>query len=150
MGRSGGLALGYDPRSIRLDSSWGGHGYLGADIFSIELGLSLRIVNIYGPCHQRENFWSHLLSCNLLSLDHTIIGGDLNFSLGYSESWGSSAQIDPITDFMRRLLEQHDFIDIPLQKPQPTWRNRRIGLATLARILDRFLLKGPLVHQLHS
>jgi len=150
MGRSGGLAFGYNPRTIRLDSSWGGHGFLGANIFSIELGLSLRIVNIYGPCQQREDYWRHLLSCNLLSLEHIIIGGDLNFSLGFRESWGSSAQIDPITDFMSRLLEQHDLIDIPLQKPHPTWRNRRTGSVALARRLDRFLMKGPLIHRLHS
>lgn len=150
MGRSGGLAFGFNPRSIRLDASWGSHGFLGADLFSIELGLTLRFVNIYGPCQQRENYWRQLLRCNLFSLDHIIIGGDLNFSLGFSESWGSSAQIDPITEFMRRLLEQYDLIEIPQRKPHPTWRNRRIGSATLARRLDRFLMKGPLIHHLHS
>jgi len=150
MGRSGGLAFGFNPSTIRLVSSWGGHGFLGADIISIEIGLPLRIINIYGPCHQRENFWRKLLSCNILSLDNIIIGGDLNFSLGFSESWGASAQIDPITDYMRRLLEQQDFIDIPIQKPHPTWRNRRTGAAALARRLDRFLMKGPLIHRLHT
>jgi len=135
MGRSEGLALGYNPISIRLESSWGGQGFLGADIFCSDLGCLLRIINIYGPCHHRELFWRNLLSRNLLSIDHTIIGGDLNFSLGYTESWGEAAQIDPITDYISRLLEQHDFIDIPVQKPQPTWRNRRTGDVALARRL---------------
>lgn len=148
-GRSGGLAIGYNPKSIRLDSSWGGHGFMGADIFSIDLGLTLRIVNIYGPYHQRENFWSHLLGCNLLTLDRIILGGDMNFSLGFRESWGSTAQVDPITNFIKSLLEQHDFIGIPMHKPLPTWRNRRVGTATLARRLDRFLMRGPLIQQLH-
>lgn len=149
LGRSGGLVIGYNPKSIKLDSSWGGHGFMGAAIFSIDLGLTLRIINIYGPCHQRENFWSHLLDCNLMSLDRIILGGDMNFSLGFSESWGLMAQTDPITNFIKSLLEQHDFIDIPMQKPLPTWRNRRVGTAALARRLDRFLMRGPLIQQLH-
>eukprot|EP00253_Pinus_taeda_P006660 PITA_06660 len=122
---------------------------MGADIFSIDLGLTLRIVNIYGPCHQRENFWSHLLDCNLMTLDRIILGGDMNFSLGFGESWGSMAQADPTTNFIKSLLEQHDFIDIPMQKPLPTWRNKRVGTAALARRLDRFLMRGPLIQQLH-
>eukprot|EP00253_Pinus_taeda_P026822 PITA_26822 len=150
MGRSGGLALGYNPTSIKLESSWGGQGFLGADIYCSDLGSPLRIVNIYGTCHHREIFWRNLLSRNLLSIDHTIIGGDLNFSIGYSESWGGAAQIDPITDYISGLLEHHDFIDIPVQKPQPTWRNRRTGDVALARRLDRFLMKGPLIHRLQS
>jgi len=57
VGRFGGLAIGYNPRSIRVDASWGGSGYLGLDIFSADLGMILRIVNVYGPCHHREHFW---------------------------------------------------------------------------------------------
>jgi len=149
VGRSGGLAIGYNSKSIKLDSSWGGQGFMGVDIFSMDLGLTLRIVNIYGPCQQRESFWRQFLIRDLMTLERTILGGDLNFSLGFKESWGSMAQVDSITDFMRSILEQHDFIDIPMQKPLPTWRNRRVGAAALAYRLDRFLLKGPLIHQLH-
>eukprot|EP00253_Pinus_taeda_P031439 PITA_31439 len=149
MGRSGGLAIGYNPYSIRMDSSWGGLGFLGADIFSKDLGLSLRIINIYGPCEQREGFWRTLLGRTLMNAENLILGGDLNFSLGFRESWGSTAQADSITDFMRSLLEQHDLIDIPMHHPLPTWRNRRIGPAALARRLDRFLMKGSLVRHLH-
>eukprot|EP00253_Pinus_taeda_P032140 PITA_32140 len=150
VGRSGGLAFGYNPTTIKLDSSWGGQGFLGADILCSELGSPLRIVNIYGPCHHRDPFWRNLLSKNLLASDSTIIGGDLNFSIGFFESWGAAAQRDPISDYISGLLEQHDFIDIPVQKKQPTWRNRRTGHAALARRLDRFLMKGPLVHRLQS
>jgi len=48
--RSGGLAIGYNPRTIRVDASWGGSGFLGLDIFSVDLGMIFRIVNVYGPC----------------------------------------------------------------------------------------------------
>lgn len=67
IGRSGGLAIGYNPRTIRIDASWGGFGFMGIDSFSSELGKSLRILNIYGPCHQRETFWRHLLNLSLLA-----------------------------------------------------------------------------------
>jgi len=59
------------------------------------------------------------------------------------------AQVDSITGYMTDLLERHNLIDVPMHKPLPTWRNRRIGEATLARRLDRFLMEGTLIQQLH-
>eukprot|EP00253_Pinus_taeda_P016805 PITA_16805 len=149
MGRSGGLSIGYNPNTIKVNASWGGHGFLGLDLFLVELDTNLWIVNIYGPCQQREHFWKHLLGLSIFSSDHIIIGGDLNFSLGYGESWGSMAQVDSISRFMTDLLEWSNLMDVPMNKPLPTWRNRRVGEATLARRLDRFIMKGPLIQQLH-
>eukprot|EP00253_Pinus_taeda_P004952 PITA_04952 len=65
---------------------------MGADIFSADLGRSFRILNVYAPCHHREPFWNNLLDLSLLTEEHTIVGGDLNFSLGFRESWGTMAQ----------------------------------------------------------
>eukprot|EP00253_Pinus_taeda_P026707 PITA_26707 len=149
VGRSGGLAIGYNPRSIRVDASWGQSRFMGIDIFSAELCKNLWIMNVYGPCHQREHFWHHFLNLLILASEHIIIGGDLNFSLGFSESWGSSAQVDAITGHMTNLLEQTNFVDVPMHKPLPTWKNRRVGEAALARRLDRFLMKGLLIQHLH-
>jgi len=56
-GRSGGLTIGYYPKSIKVQASWGGQGFMGIDLFSLELGTSLRVIKIYGPCQQREHFW---------------------------------------------------------------------------------------------
>eukprot|EP00253_Pinus_taeda_P035172 PITA_35172 len=50
---------------------------------------------------------------------------------------------------MTDLLERHDLIDVPMIKILPTWRNRRIGEAALARRLDRFIMKGTMFRQLH-
>jgi len=122
---------------------------VGLDIFSADLGKALRVINIYGPCQQRESFWNHLLGLSLLADDHLIIGGDLNFSLGFGESWGASTQIDALTRHMTDLLERHDLSDVPMVKPLPTWQNRRIGDAALARRLDRFLMRGTLLQELH-
>jgi len=48
-GRSGGLALGINTRSIKEINYWGGQGYLGEDVHSNVLGMLFRIINIYGP-----------------------------------------------------------------------------------------------------
>eukprot|EP00253_Pinus_taeda_P027180 PITA_27180 len=149
VGRSGGIAIGFNTRTIKPNSTWGGMGFIGLDYFSADLGMDLRMVNIYVTCSQRESFWRHTLQLPLLNSEHVIIGGDLNFSLGFGESWGSEAQIDPITGYMTNLLEQYDLVDIPLLRLQPTWRNRRVGEAALARRLDRYLIKGPLLQHLH-
>lgn len=76
------------------------------------------------------------------------LGGDLNFSLGFSESWGHHAQIDSLTDIMTNLLEEHKWIDIPSARMQFTWSNNRSGEQSLARRLDRFLIKESLLSDL--
>jgi len=50
LGIFGGLAIEYNPKTIRVNASWGGHGFLGLDLFSAELGTNLQNVNIYCPC----------------------------------------------------------------------------------------------------
>lgn len=52
----GGIALGYYPCSINLMGTWGSIGFIKADIYSTELGNEIRMINIYGPCHHREDF----------------------------------------------------------------------------------------------
>jgi len=53
-GRSGGFIMGLNNRSIRLENAWDGEGFFGADITSSDIDTPLRIINIYGPCHDRE------------------------------------------------------------------------------------------------
>ena len=75
--------------------------------------------------------------------------GDLNFFIGFGESWGSQAQVDPLFGYIRNSLEQQNLTDVPMIRPLPTWRNRRVGDSSLARRLDRFLIKVPLLHHLN-
>lgn len=49
---------------------------------------------------------------------------------------------------MEKLLDQAHLIDIPMNKPLPTWRNTRVGEATLARRLDRFILQNLMIQRL--
>lgn len=104
-GRSGGITVGFKHSTFNL-KNWGGGEFMGADIYSKDLEEELRIINVYGPCHNRELFWRRLLSSPLLLEDNMILGGDLNFSLGFLESWGHMAQIDPLFDFFEHLLEK--------------------------------------------
>ena len=140
-GRSGGIALGFNSCTINLRNCWGGFGHIGVDLFIADLGMEIRFYNVYGPCHHRPKFWDHLLSSELLQKEYLITEGDLNFSLGHSESWGHRAQRDPLSDYFENALDSHNLIDIPSAKLQPTWRNNRIGDDSLARKLDRFLIK---------
>lgn len=49
IGRSGGLAIGYNAQTITVDASWGSTGFMGFDIFSTQLGNNLRVVNFLDP-----------------------------------------------------------------------------------------------------
>jgi len=51
--------------------------------------------------------------------------------------------------YFENLLDSHNLIDIPIVKIQPTWRNNRTGEASLARILDRFLILEALVNRVY-
>lgn len=104
------------------------------DIFSSDLGMDIKIFNIYVPCNNGEAFWNHLLNLSIINYDNIIMGGDLNFSIGFGESWGSNAQVNSLSDIMEKLLERHHLIYIPMVKPQPTWHNCRIGEASLAKV----------------
>eukprot|EP00253_Pinus_taeda_P029000 PITA_29000 len=68
--RSRGIAVGFKKSTINLKNIWVGGGFLGADIYSKDLEEELRIINVYGPCHNRELFWRRLLSSPLLLKDN--------------------------------------------------------------------------------
>lgn len=111
--------LGVKNRSIRICNAWGSSGHLGANIYSSELDIELRIINIYGPCHNKEEYWSRLLNSHILQKDNLVLGGDLNFSIGFEKSWGHNAQRDIFSNFLEANLEDHNLIDIPSPKIFP-------------------------------
>eukprot|EP00253_Pinus_taeda_P004777 PITA_04777 len=140
-GRSGCIAIGFCNKSMDLRNIWGGRGFMGMDIFSRSLESEICVMNVYGPCMDRATFWRSLLNSHLMQDDNIILGGDLNFALGFSESWGHSAQVDGLSDTISALLEQHQWVDIPSARIQYTWSNNRSGDHSLARRLERFLIK---------
>ena len=118
------------------------------DILSSKLGLEIIILNIYAPYLNEVDFSTPLLNLSLVSYDNLIIWGDLNFSIGFWESWGSHAHMDPLSDTMTHHMEEHHLINVPMNKLMPTWHNRRTGDAALGRRLDRFLMHEELLQSL--
>lgn len=143
-GRSGGSAIGFNDQTIQVHNVWGSDGILGADIITSDLGTPLRILNIYGPCHNRNSFWDKLLQSPIMQADQIIVGGDLNFSLGHWESQGPHATPDPLSYYFDKFLDKSNFFDLYMAKKVPTWCNRIIGEATLARRLDHFFITSKL------
>lgn len=77
-----------------------------------------------------------------------VVGGDLNLSLGFSETWGPAAQVDPLAEIFLNKIRSGKLLDVNLIKSRPTWRNSRVGEAKVAEKLDRFLLKEDLVSRI--
>ena len=57
---------------------------------------------------------------NFFQNDYLIMGGDLNFSIGHSESWGHHAQQNPLSAYFENLMVFHNLLDIPSAKLTPT------------------------------
>eukprot|EP00253_Pinus_taeda_P029650 PITA_29650 len=143
-GHSGGLAIGYKEGRIKVSNLWGMKQAMGMEVQSSENDFSFTICNVYGPCQDRVSFWNDLISKSFLKGKNMVIGGDLNFSIGRAEAWGPSAREDPLTDFFLNMLSSNNLLDINLLKLKPTWRNRRIGEARVAKRLYRFLTNEEL------
>ena len=82
-GKSGGLLLGWRSRFFHSLNAWGVGSGICASLFSIELNLALCLANIYGPYSDKEVFWKNLLDMECLKCQKLILGGDLNFSMGF-------------------------------------------------------------------
>ena len=98
-GRSGGLLLGWRTRNFHLLNAWALCSGMCVVLYSIELQLDLCFINLYGPYIDREFFWNNLLVMECFRCPKLVFGGDLNFSLDYSEIWGVKACVDVLTDF---------------------------------------------------
>jgi len=146
-GRSGGIATGWNPRTVKIVNVWGMDSVLGCSLFSSDIGEEITLLNIYGPYQDRVPFWEKIFNLDLLKNDSVIIGGDLNFSLGHSEIWGPQARVDNLTDFFTQNLMNLNLIDIDPIKVKPTWRNMRSGNSRVAKRLDRFLVADSLVER---
>ena len=122
-GRSGGLEVGWKTSSIQLINAWGSEAVLGIEVFVADLGISLNVVNVYGPYLNRVPFWDSLLQNPLVSGDRLVLGGDLNFLLGHNEVWGPHAQVDSLAGYFVQKLMEKGLLDIEPVKLKLTWRN---------------------------
>ena len=81
-GRSGSLAIGWNPCSVKVLNVWGMESVLGIIIKALDLADTFDVINIYGPYLNRIPFWDTITKHSLFGGENLIIGGDLNFSLG--------------------------------------------------------------------
>jgi hypothetical protein len=140
-----GLAIGWNPKTIKVISPWGFESRLGLNILYAETGSEVTILNLYGPYRERAPFWEALGHKSFLKSENLILGGDLNFSLGEVESWGPRARLDPLTYFFNHMLRRMKLIDIPPIRRCSTWRNKRVGEDRIEKRLDRFMASENLV-----
>jgi exonuclease III len=56
-GRSGGLVVEWNSKTVKILNSWGLDSCLGIELISVDLGMELQIFNIYGPYQDRVPFW---------------------------------------------------------------------------------------------
>ena len=80
-GRLGGLAIGWNTRSVKVLNVWGMESVMGITLRALKLVDTFDVINIYGPYLNRIPFWDKISSNSLLRGDMMIIRGDLNFSL---------------------------------------------------------------------
>lgn len=97
-GKLSGLLIGW---KINFQTAWVVVYGLSVTLFSIELKVALCFVNVYGPCVDRDFFWNILFDLDCLTCSKLICGGDLNFTIGFSEIWGNQVRADTLSDFFR-------------------------------------------------
>lgn len=61
VGHSGGLAIGFRVGKLKIVSLWGMTHAMGMEFQCLDFDFPLMILNIYGPCQGRVNFWTDLL-----------------------------------------------------------------------------------------
>jgi hypothetical protein len=137
--------MGWRSRSIELENSWGFDSRLGIFVCVEDMGRNFMILNVYGPTHERIQFWDNLLGNSFTKKENLILGGDLNFSLGAAESWGQRAHSYAQSDYFNHKLGEVGSLYISHAKLCPTWRNKRLGEDYISKRLDRFLLSTNLV-----
>ena len=95
-----------------LLNSWAMDSGLCVSLYSTELKMDLCFVNVYGPYVEREGFWNNLLDFVHLNCTKLILGGDLNFSLGFSKTWDARARVDNLCNFFSMKLDGFGLVDI--------------------------------------
>jgi hypothetical protein len=113
----------------------------------------LNVVNVYGPCQKRGPYRDKIFSKSVLKDQQVILGGDLKFSLVFSEVWATHVKEDPLTSFFSQKMVECNVLDIEPIKPKPNQRNNRVGVITLKCTTQVYLASGqlmPLPSQRHA
>jgi endonuclease/exonuclease/phosphatase family metal-dependent hydrolase len=103
------------------------------------------LLNVYGPCQDRKNFWEKVDGRGLLAHDDLIMAGDMNFMTNSEEVWGVSALADPLVVFFKEFFSKNKLVDVAPAEVVPTWRNGRSGVEGIAKRLDRIYVVEDLI-----
>jgi hypothetical protein len=115
-GFSGGLAIGWNPKTIKVIRYWGFEYGIGISVLFSKTFLEAMVLKLYGPYQKKTLFWEALGQKSFLNSEKFILGGDLNFSLREVESWGPRDKLDPLTYFFNHILRRMKSIDISSHK----------------------------------
>jgi len=85
---------------------------------------------------------------SFLQVNNLVIGGDLKFSMGQSEIWGTHAQQDHLSDYFSHMIESNHLVHICLTRHMSTWRNRRTRYQTIARRNNQFFIRDTLLENI--
>lgn len=99
-----------------------------------------KLLNIYGPYINRRDYWENLRQQAFWKDDSLIVGGDLNFILSNRERWGFNSRPYYLSSYFSYILEEAELVDIEPIPIKPTFSNKRVGEAGIAKRLDRFLV----------
>ena len=146
-GLSGGLLTAWNPHRVRCRAFETVAGILVRANFH-DMNTPLDILNCYGPYRDRDLFWDKVLRGGLLNSPNLIVGGDLNLTMGASETWGKWAALDPLTSHFKLLFYSVGLVDIAPPSAGPTWRNGMIGDEGISKRLDHFLIASSLIPSL--
>jgi hypothetical protein len=89
------------------------------------------VLNIYGPYIDQILFWEGLSNCKVSQDPFTIVGGDLNLIHVPKGGLGEKVRRDHQSVFFSLFFEKHSLVDVELVKLVPTWRNFRVGDASI-------------------
>ena len=89
-------------------------------------------------------FWDNIVHSGLLNDPSLILAGDLNLTLSSTKIWGSINVVDPLANYFRENFENAKLFDVVPSVMVPTWSNGRIGNASIAKRIDRFLMSEGL------
>ena len=93
-----------EPLHFALCKLMGGGFGMGMDLFWAEANLHLNLISIYGPYSDRVTLWESVQASQFLKREKVVIGGDLNFTLGVHEIWGTNARTYSLASFFKNLL----------------------------------------------
>jgi hypothetical protein len=60
----------------------------------MDLGKEITLLDIYGPYLDRVKYRDKIFQMDWIQHGLVVLAGDLNFTLGASEVWGPTTQVD--------------------------------------------------------